>query len=113
MHEVAEAVGVHETSVFRAIHGRRVATPQGVFPLAFFFSPGFQTGDGRSLSSRAVHSMIRRLIKEEDPYHPYSDMALAQILQARTIPIARRTIAKYRKQLHIPSTYDWRKRAAA
>jgi RNA polymerase sigma-54 factor len=101
MVQIAEAVGVHETTVSRAISGKYMATPQGVFEMKYFFTPGYQTADGASLSNTSVKEAISDLVRNEDPRNPLSDKEIVEILSDRGIPIARRTVAKYRAELNI------------
>jgi RNA polymerase sigma-54 factor len=101
MVQIAEAVGVHETTVSRAISGKYIATPQGVFEMKYFFTPGYQTAGGASLSNTSVKEAISDLVRNEDPRSPLSDKEIVEILSDRGIPIARRTVAKYRAELNI------------
>lgn len=101
MVQVAEAVGVHETTVSRAISGKYMATPQGVYEMKYFFTPGYQTAAGETLSNTSVKEAIADLVKNEDPKQPLSDKEIVEILSERGIPIARRTVAKYRNELNI------------
>src|SRR5881296_2445420 len=101
MAEVADAVGVHETTVSRAVSGTYMATPQGVFEMKYFFTPGYQTATGESLSNTSVKEAILDLVKHEDGNAPLSDKQIVEILNERGIPIARRTVAKYRDELDI------------
>jgi RNA polymerase sigma-54 factor len=101
MVQIAEAVGVHETTVSRAISGKYMATPQGVFEMKYFFTPGYQTAEGESLSNTSVKEAINDLVRNEDPRNPLSDREIVNILSERGIPIARRTVAKYRSELNI------------
>src|SRR5215471_17875655 len=101
MAEVAEAVGVHETTVSRAVSGKYMATPQGVFEMKYFFTPGYQTATGESLSNTSVKEAILDLVKGEAGNSPLSDKEIVEILSNRGIPIARRTVAKYRTELNI------------
>ena len=101
MVQIAEAVGVHETTVSRAISGKYMATPHGVFEIKYFFTPGYQTADGESMSNTSVKGTIADLVKGEDPRNPLSDKEIVEILVERGIPIARRTVAKYRTELNI------------
>jgi RNA polymerase sigma-54 factor len=101
MMQIAEAVGVHETTVSRAISGKYMATPQGVFEMKYFFTPGYQTSEGNSMSNTSVKDAIADLVKTEDQKNPLSDKEIVEILSARGIPIARRTVAKYRTELNI------------
>jgi RNA polymerase sigma-54 factor len=101
MVQIAEAVGVHETTVSRAISGKYMSTPQGVFEMRYFFTPGYQTANGESMSNTSVKEAILDLIKAESAMHPLSDKDIVSILSERGIPIARRTVAKYRNELSI------------
>ncbi|HWN23634.1 MAG TPA: RNA polymerase factor sigma-54 [Candidatus Sulfotelmatobacter sp.] len=101
MKEIADAVGVHETTVSRAVSGKYMATPQGVFEMKYFFTSGYQTADGESMSNTSVKEVILDLVKNEDGNAPLSDQEIVLILSERGIPIARRTVAKYRTELNI------------
>ena len=101
MVQIAEAVGVHETTVSRAISGKYIATPQGVLDMKFFFTPGYQTSDGISLSNTSVKEAIGDLVRNENARMPLIDKEIVEILSERGIPIARRTVAKYRAELNI------------
>jgi RNA polymerase sigma-54 factor len=101
MVQIAEAVGVHETTVSRAISGKYMATPQGVFEMKYFFTPGYQTTDGAALSNTSVKEAIADLVRGEQARNPLSDKEIVEILSDRGIPIARRTVAKYRAELNI------------
>jgi RNA polymerase sigma-54 factor len=101
MKEIADAVGVHETTVSRAVSGKYMATPQGVFEMKYFFTSGYQTAGGESMSNTSVKEVILDLVKNEDGNAPLSDQEIVLILSERGIPIARRTVAKYRTELNI------------
>jgi RNA polymerase sigma-54 factor len=101
MVQIADAVGVHETTVSRAISGKYMATPQGVFEMKYFFTPGYQTATGESMSNTSVKEAILDLVKSEAGNSPLSDKEIVEILSERGIPIARRTVAKYRTELNI------------
>ncbi len=101
MVQIADVVGVHETTVSRAISGKYMSTPHGVFDMKYFFTPGYQTADGESMSNTSVKRAIAELVKEEDPRNPLSDKEIVELLSRRGIPIARRTVAKYRNELNI------------
>jgi RNA polymerase sigma-54 factor len=101
MVQIADAVGVHETTVSRAISGKYVTTPWGVFEMKYFFTPGYQTADGAAMSNTSVKNAIAELIKTEETRSPLSDKEIVDILTERGIPIARRTVAKYRAELGI------------
>lgn len=101
MVQIADAVGVHETTVSRAISGKYMATPHGVFEMKYFFTPGYQTAAGESMSNTSVKGAIAELVKNEDQKNPLSDKEIVEVLSKRGIPIARRTVAKYRNELNI------------
>jgi RNA polymerase sigma-54 factor len=101
MVQIADAVGVHETTVSRAISGKYMSTPQGVFEMKYFFTPGYQTATGESMSNTSVKEAILDLVRGEDGSAPLSDKEIVEILSKRGIPIARRTVAKYRTELNI------------
>lgn len=105
MAEIARAVGVHETTVSRAVAGKYVKTPQGTFEMKFFFTPGIRTADGQAVSNKTVKDMIAHMIATEDPDHPLSDQEIAQQLREKGIHIARRTVAKYRLFLRIAPSH--------
>jgi RNA polymerase sigma-54 factor len=109
MREVADAVGVHETTVSRAVSGKYMATPQGVFEMKYFFTSGYQTATGESLSNVSVKEAILDLVKHENGSAPLSDHEMVEILGERGIPIARRTVAKYRDELNILPSHMRRK----
>jgi RNA polymerase sigma-54 factor len=109
MREVADAVGVHETTVSRAVSGKYMATPQGVFEMKYFFTSGYQTATGESLSNISVKEAILGLVKHENGSAPLSDHEMVEILGERGIPIARRTVAKYRDELNILPSHMRRK----
>lgn len=101
MATIAEEVGVHETTVSRAIAGKYIATPHGVFDLKFFFSQGVKTESGDDLSNTSVKNAITELVKNEPKHKPLSDDKLAKLLDGQGIKVARRTVAKYREALGI------------
>jgi RNA polymerase sigma-54 factor len=101
MVQVAEVVGVHETTVSRAVSGKYMQTPQGLFEMKYFFTAGIQTASGDGLSNTSVKDMISEIFKKEDPTKPLSDQEVVKMLQDRGIVIARRTVAKYRTELNI------------
>ena len=111
---VAEAVGVHESTVSRVSANKFMATPRGTFELRYFFSTAIAAADGgESHSSEAVKGMLRRLIEAEPPGKPLSDDTLVKLLRAEGVDVARRTVAKYREALQIPSSVERRRRAEA
>jgi RNA polymerase sigma-54 factor len=102
--EIADRVGMHESTISRVTSGKYVDTPQGLLELKYFFSSSIQSDDGEAASSRSIKSKIRELIDAEDPRRPLSDDKIAQQLQKLGFSIARRTVAKYREQLKILPT---------
>lgn len=103
LNEVAEDIQMHESTVSRATNGKYVQTPRGLYELKFFFSSGLATSGGE-MSSTSIKSMIKDLIEQENPKKPYSDQKISDILKAKGINISRRTVAKYRDELEIPSS---------
>jgi RNA polymerase sigma-54 factor len=101
MAQVADVVGVHETTVSRAIAGKYMATPQGVFDLKFFFTTGYRTESGEDVANTSVKAAIAELVAAENPKKPLSDQVIVAKLAERGITIARRTVAKYREELEI------------
>ncbi len=101
LREVAEAVGMHESTVSRVTNEKFVQTPRGVLPLKFFFSSGLATSDGDDVSARGIKDQIQKLVSGEDTKNPLTDQAIVEILQQTGVQIARRTVAKYRDQLGV------------
>ena len=113
MADVAERVGVHETTVSRTVANKYMRTPVGVFELKYFFTPGLKTTSGKAVSNKTVQDRIETMIKQESPAAPLSDQAIQEQLQAEGIEIARRTVAKYRESLNIPSSVQRRRMGRA
>ncbi|HTI97911.1 MAG TPA: RNA polymerase sigma-54 factor [Dongiaceae bacterium] len=101
MVQVAEVVGVHETTVSRAVSGKYMQTPQGIFEMKYFFTAGIQTTDGAGMSNTSVKDMIAEIFKKEEGSRPLSDQEVVKMLADKGIVIARRTVAKYRSELNI------------
>jgi RNA polymerase sigma-54 factor len=101
MTQIADVVGVHETTVSRAIANKYIKTPHGVFDFKYFFTPGYQNDSGASVSNTSVKEMIADLVAGEDKSTPLSDQEIVSKLQEKGIKIARRTVAKYREELGI------------
>ncbi|WP_344760683.1 RNA polymerase factor sigma-54 [Luteimonas lutimaris] len=106
LREVAAQVGLHESTISRAISRKYVRTPRGTIPLRAFFASGIGTEGGGEASSIAIQEMIKRLVEAENPRKPLSDARLAEALKATGVPVARRTVAKYRELLNIPSSHE-------
>jgi RNA polymerase sigma-54 factor len=106
LREIAGEVGLHESTVSRAIARKYVRTPRGTLPLKAFFASGIDTEGGGEASSTAIQSMIRRLIDDENPRKPLSDAKLADLLKQSGIPVARRTVAKYREAMNISASHE-------
>jgi RNA polymerase sigma-54 factor len=104
MQTVADIVGVHISTISRAIKGKYMQTPWGVFELRYFFTGGVTNADGEVESRRNVYRLISEIIEKEDRRSPYSDSEIAKILKDRGLAIARRTVTKYREQEKIPSS---------
>lgn len=104
MKRVADKVGIHESTVSRAIANKYADTPHGLFSLRAFFSAGLQGADGETLSAATVKRQIKELVAAEDPAQPFSDQALTEILVGRGVAVSRRTVAKYREELNIQSS---------
>ena len=105
LRDVAEDIGMHESTVSRVVSNKWMASPRGLLPMKFFFHSAIaSTGGGEDVSSLAVKGKIRTLVEAEDTRHPLSDARLADLLARDGIRIARRTVAKYREELHIPSS---------
>lgn len=106
LREIAAELGLHESTVSRAIARKHVRTPRGTLPLRAFFASGIDTEGGGEASSTAIQSMIRRLIDDENPRKPLSDAKLADLLKSSGIPVARRTVAKYREAMNISASHE-------
>jgi len=101
MVQVAEVVGVHETTVSRAVSGKYMQTPQGIFEMKYFFTSGLHSASGQDVSNTSVKDMLAELIRNEDTTKPLSDEELVKLIASQGVKIARRTVAKYRGELNI------------
>ena len=106
LRDVAEDIGMHESTVSRVVSNKYMHTHRGLFPMKFFFHSGIDREYGENISSLTVKRKIEQLIQAEDPKRPLSDSELMRILNREGIQIARRTVAKYRDELSIPSSTD-------
>jgi RNA polymerase sigma-54 factor len=104
--DIAQAIEMHESTISRVTSGKYLHTPRGVFELRYFFSSQVEGGDGQGTSSTAIRAKIRKLIRDEDTARPLSDNRLAELLSEQGIPVARRTVAKYREALGIESSAE-------
>ncbi len=112
LHDIAEAVEMHESTISRVTTQKYMHTPRGIFELKYFFSSHVSTAGGGECSSTAIRAIIRKLVAAENTRKPLSDSKIAEVLQEKGINVARRTIAKYRESLNIPPSNE-RKRLAA
>ncbi|MCP4897962.1 MAG: RNA polymerase factor sigma-54 [bacterium] len=109
LRQVAEDIGMHESTISRVVSNKYMYTPRGLFPMKFFFHSGVDSARGENISSLVVKERIRKLVDAEDPGRPLSDSKIMKMLQREGIRLARRTVAKYREEMTIPSS-DKRKR---
>ena len=104
MQQIADQVGVHVTTVSRAVDDKWVQTPRGIFPLKRFFGGGTHTADGEEVAWETIKQKLLEIIDKEDKANPLSDEDLVDKLGQAGFPVARRTVTKYRKMLKIPSS---------
>ena len=109
--EIAEEIGVHPSTVSRAVSSKYAHTPQGVFELRYFFSEAVQGPGGMATPLLILKRRVKKMIEEEDSAHPLTDEQITELLQAEGIQVTRRTVAKYREDMRIPSTHQRRVRA--
>jgi RNA polymerase sigma-54 factor len=107
--DIAEAVAMHESTISRVTSGKYMHTPRGVFELRYFFSSQVEGADGSGTSSTAIRAKIRKLVKDEETDSPLSDGRIAELLSAEGIPVARRTVAKYREAMGIAASNERRR----
>src|SRR5437588_12526499 len=108
--EVAEEVGVHPSTVSRAVASKYVHTPQGVFELRYFFSEAVQAPSGGGTPLLLLKRKVKKMIEDEDGTHPLTDEQITMLLKSEGIDVTRRTVAKYREDMRIPSTHQRRVR---
>ena len=106
LRDVAQTLGIHESTVSRATANKYMLTPRGLYELKYFFSSHVSTTQGGVASATAIQAMIKRLVGAEDPARPLSDSTLAELLLKEGIQVARRTVAKYREALNIPPSHE-------
>ena len=106
LREVAEELGLHESTISRATTRKYLRTPRGTFEFKHFFSSGIATEHGGAASATAIQAMLRKLIDAENPRCTLSDQRLAETLKGEGIPVARRTVAKYREAMNIPASNE-------
>ncbi len=111
LRDIAEAIGMHESTISRVKTQKYIHTPHGIYELKYFFSSHVSTVSGGECSSTAIRAIIKKLITSEDKYKPFSDSKLVQLLEQKGIKVARRTVAKYRENLLIPPSNERRLRA--
>ncbi len=106
LRDVAQTLGIHESTVSRATANKYMLTPRGLYELKYFFSSHVSTTQGGVASATAIQAMIKRMVGGEDPARPLSDSTLADLLLKEGIQVARRTVAKYREALNIPPSHE-------
>ncbi|MDK9718959.1 MAG: RNA polymerase factor sigma-54, partial [Trichlorobacter sp.] len=109
LRDIAEDIGMHESTISRVTTNKYMQTPQGLFELKYFFNSGLSTSDGDSVSSESVKNRIKAIIDKEDAAKPLSDQKIAEMLSDETVNIARRTVTKYREMLRIGSSSERRR----
>ncbi len=109
LRQVAEDIGMHESTISRVVSNKFMYTPRGLFPMKYFFHSGVDSARGENVSSMVVKERIRKVVEAEDPARPLSDSKIMRMLQKEGIRLARRTVAKYREEMMIPSS-DKRKK---
>jgi RNA polymerase sigma-54 factor len=109
LRDVAEEVGMHESTISRVTSNKYVATPRGLFELKFFFNSAIKRSAEDDIASESVKQAIKKLIETEDERRPHSDQKIVELLGQQKIVIARRTVAKYREAMHIPSSVQRRR----
>jgi len=107
--DVAEELDLHESTISRVTTNKYMHTPRGIYEFKYFFSSHVSTQTGGYCSATAIKALIKELIAHENPAKPLSDLKIAQILNTKGINVARRTVAKYREAMHIPSSSERRR----
>jgi RNA polymerase sigma-54 factor len=109
LRDIAEDIGMHESTISRVTTNKYMQTPQGLYELKYFFNSGISTNEGDFIASESVKNKIKEIVDAEDQRKPYSDQRLAELLAAHNINIARRTVTKYREMLRIGSSSERKK----
>jgi RNA polymerase sigma-54 factor len=104
MQQIADKIGVHVTTISRAVDDKWISTPRGIFPLKRFFKGGTTTADGEEMAWDTIKQKLSELIAREDKKEPLSDEEIVKAFEKDGIKIARRTVTKYREAMHIPSS---------
>ncbi|HML36968.1 MAG TPA: RNA polymerase sigma-54 factor, partial [Bacillota bacterium] len=102
--QIADEVGIHESTVSRSINGKYMQSPRGIFEIKYFFTSGVSGNSGEGIASESIKTFIREIVENEDPKAPLSDQAMVEMLAERGIDISRRTVAKYRDEMNLPSS---------
>jgi RNA polymerase sigma-54 factor len=110
LEDVAVEIGVHLSTVSRGVTGKYMATPYGMFELKHFFSGGYRTATGMDVAATTVKGRLREMLMAEEQLHPVSDQRLAEMLSEEGIPVARRTVAKYREEMGIEPSWARKRR---
>lgn len=106
LHDIAEEVGMHESTISRVTTRKYMHTPRGIHELKYFFSSHVSTASGGECSSTAIRALIKKLVAGEDPSRPLSDSKIASLLAQKGINVARRTVAKYREAMRVPPSNE-------
>ncbi len=102
--QIADEVGIHESTVSRSINGKYMQSPRGIFEIKYFFTSGVNGSAGEGIASQSIKMLIKEIVDNEDPRAPKSDQAMVEILKEKGIDISRRTVAKYRDEMHVASS---------
>lgn len=102
--QIADEVGIHESTVSRSINGKYMQSPRGIFEIKYFFTSGVSGNKGEGIASESIKTFIKEIVENEDPKAPLSDQIMVEILAERGIDISRRTVAKYRDEMNLPSS---------
>ncbi|MDR0425395.1 MAG: RNA polymerase factor sigma-54 [Clostridiales Family XIII bacterium] len=102
--QIADEIGIHESTVSRSINGKYLQSPRGVYEIKYFFTSGVSSGNGEGISSESIKTFIREIVGREEASAPFSDHAIVEMLADKGIEISRRTVAKYRDEMRLPSS---------